>query len=99
MPNREIDGDNECFGMVFLEAAACGKAAIGGRDGGTGAAVVDGVTGFRVDGRSLDDITCTLARTLGQAGLAEQLGANGCSRARAEFTWERVAEKTLAAAR
>ncbi len=99
MPNREIDGDNEGFGMVFLEAAACGKAAIAGRDGGTGAAVVDGATGFRVDGRSLDDIACALVRALGQAGLAEQLGANGCSRARAEFTWERVAEKTLAAAR
>jgi phosphatidylinositol alpha-1,6-mannosyltransferase len=96
MPNREIDGDNEGFGMVFLEAAACGKASIAGRDGGTGAAVVDGMTGIRVDGRSLDAIANALARVLGQRGLAEELGANGYARARAEFAWERVAEKTLA---
>lgn len=95
MPNREIRGDNEGFGMVFLEAAACGKAAIAGRDGGTGAAVIDGVTGFRVDGHSLDDIARALARILKQAELAEELGNNGYARARAEFTWECVAGKTL----
>ena len=99
MPNREIDGDNEGFGMVFLEAAACGKAAIAGRDGGTGAAVVDGVTGFRIDGRSLEQIAGILARVLGHPELAAKLGTNGTLRARAEFAWERVAEKTLAVAR
>jgi len=36
MPNREINGDTEGFGMVFLEAAACGKPAIAGQAGGTG---------------------------------------------------------------
>ena len=30
MPNRDIDGDTEGFGLVFLEAAAAGKAAVGG---------------------------------------------------------------------
>src|SRR5690606_26937298 len=43
MPNREINGDTEGFGMVFIEAAACGKPAIAGNAGGTGAAVVDEV--------------------------------------------------------
>lgn len=32
MPNREIDGDKESFGMVFL-GAACGKPVVTGRDG------------------------------------------------------------------
>ena len=95
MANREIDGDNEGFGMVFLEAAACGKAAIAGRDGGTGAAVIDGVTGFRVDGRSVDDVARALARVLGEPDLAETLGRNGHLRATAEFAWERVADRTL----
>ena len=47
IPNREIDADTEGFGMVFLEAAACGKPTVAGLAGGTGAAVIDGVTGFR----------------------------------------------------
>ena len=53
MPNRDIDGDTEGFGMVFIEAAACGKPAVAGMAGGTGAAVIDGVTGLRVDGASI----------------------------------------------
>lgn len=33
MPNREIHGDTEGFGMVFIEAASCGKPAIAGTAG------------------------------------------------------------------
>lgn len=95
MPNREINGDNEGFGMVFMEAAACRKPVIAGRDGGTGAAVLDGVTGLRVDGSSVDDVAVALALLLGQSGTAEAIGDSGYSRARTEFSWERVAEKTM----
>ena len=48
MPNRDIDGDTEGFGLEFLEVAASGKPAIAGKAGGTGSAVVDGETGLRV---------------------------------------------------
>ena len=53
MPNRDIDGDNEGFGMVFIEAAACGKPSLAGDAGGTGSAVLDEKTGLRIDGTSL----------------------------------------------
>lgn len=98
MPNREIDGDNEGFGMVFLEAAACGKPVLAGRDGGTGSAVVEGVTGYRVDGGSLDDVAGALKRVLADTALACRLGESGHARALEEFSWERVAEKTVALA-
>src|SRR5439155_370299 len=39
----------EGFGIVFLEAAACGLPAVAGRSGGAWEAVEDGVTGFVVD--------------------------------------------------
>jgi phosphatidyl-myo-inositol dimannoside synthase len=58
MPNREINGDNEGFGMVFIEAAACGKPALAGEAGGTGAAVLHGQTGHRVDGSQLKPCCC-----------------------------------------
>lgn len=96
MPNREIDGDTEGFGMVYLEAAACGKPTVAGRAGGTGAAVVDGVTGLRVDGVSVDDVVEALERLLDNPALASELGRNGLARAAREFSWERVAEQTRA---
>ena len=96
MPNREINGDTEGFGMVFIEAAACGKPAVAGKAGGTAAAVVDGVTGLRIDGASLEAVTEGLARLLRDETLAQTLGANGHSRAVANFSWQKVAEATCA---
>ena len=94
MPNREINGDTEGFGMVFLEAAACGKPVVAGQAGGTGAAVLDGQTGYRVDGNEVMLIGTTLAHLLGDRILAKRLGEAGYQRSRSDFSWASVAEKT-----
>ena len=94
MPNREISGDTEGFGMVFIEAAACGKPVVAGRAGGTGAAVVDGDTGLRVNGDMVEDVTCGLQRILNDHGFAARLGHAGLARVTREFSWEQVAQKT-----
>jgi phosphatidylinositol alpha-1,6-mannosyltransferase len=95
MPNREINGDTEGFGMVFLEAAACGRPAIAGTAGGTGAAVIDGETGLRVDGRAVCNVTTQLRRLLADPHLSDRLGHDAYARAKREFSWERVAQRTL----
>ena len=94
MPNREINGDTEGFGMVFIEAAACAKTAVAGMAGGTGAAVVDGVTGLRVDGNEAAAVTSALRQLLDDPLLVRRMGEAGLVRVRAEFSWERVADKT-----
>lgn len=99
MPNREINGDTEGFGMVFIEAAACGKPAIAGQAGGTGAAVEDGVTGFRVDGNSVVNVAAVLSRLLQDNTLGGSMGRQGYERVMREFTWEKVAKKTADLAR
>lgn len=96
MPNREINGDNEGFGMVFLEAAACGKPVIAGRDGGTGDAVVEGYSGWRVNGGSLTEVVSALTDVLTDPERAATMGKQGLVRASTTFAWERVAEKTAA---
>ena len=73
MPNREINGDTEGFGMVFLEANACGKPAIAGMAGGTGGAVLDGKTGFRIDGASVDELTDCISKLLTDQNLSWEL--------------------------
>ena len=94
MPNREINGDTEGFGMVFIEAAACGKPAIAGQAGGTASAVVDEITGLRVDGTTIKSVTDGLRRVLQDGILADKLGRTGLQRVEREFAWERVAVAT-----
>lgn len=94
MPNREINGDNEGFGMVFIEAAACGKPSLAGLAGGTGSAVLHGETGLRVDGTSVDAVAEGLRSLLTQPALTRAWGQRALQRVEREFSWERVAEKT-----
>jgi phosphatidylinositol alpha-1,6-mannosyltransferase len=94
MPNREIDGDTEGFGMVFLEAAACGKPVVAGQAGGTGAAVVDGRTGIRLDGSDSRQVEEGLARLIANRELSKTMGHHALERALAEFSWESVATVT-----
>lgn len=93
MPNRDIAGDTEGFGLVYLEAAACGKAAVAGTAGGTGSAVVDGVTGLRVDGERLGAVAQALARLLSNPEAAEEMGRRGRERVLENFTHERRVEQ------
>lgn len=94
MPNREINGDNEGFGMVFIEAAACGKPSLAGHAGGTGSAVIDGETGLRIEGTRTNAVAIGLARLLTDEG--KRMGRAAIERTQREFSWEKVAEKTAA---
>jgi phosphatidyl-myo-inositol dimannoside synthase len=89
MPNRDIEGDNEGFGLVYLEAACAGKPALAGTAGGTGSAVVDGLTGLRVDGEQLEAIAQALTRLLSNPAEAQQMGLNGRMRVLENFTHQR----------
>lgn len=96
MPNIDVDGDTEGFGMVFLEAAACARPALAGLAGGTGSAVLDGVTGLRVDGRDQHAVSSALRRLLADRSYASALGEAALRRVRAQFDWPRVAAQTAA---
>jgi phosphatidylinositol alpha-1,6-mannosyltransferase len=83
MPNRQLaDGDTEGFGLVFLEANACGKPVIGGRAGGAVEAIHDGVSGLLVDGREVDEIAGAICRVLGDPELERRLQEGGLALAR-----------------
>ncbi|MEZ2345744.1 glycosyltransferase family 4 protein [Terriglobus sp. RCC_193] len=63
-PNRNLNGDTEGFGVVFLEAAACGLPVIGGVAGGTGDAIDHGRNGLLVDSESVSEIADAIALLL-----------------------------------
>jgi phosphatidylinositol alpha-1,6-mannosyltransferase len=85
-PNREIDGDTEGFGIVFLEANACGLPVIGGIAGGTADAIEDGVSGLRVDGDSVQAIADAVYSLVWNRSLRIRLGTQGAERVRRNFT-------------
>jgi len=99
MPNRDIGGDTEGFGLVFLEAASAGKPSLAGVAGGTGSAVVDGVTGVRVDGEDLDAIARDLARLLTNRAEAERMGRKGRERILDFYTHQRRVDQLRSLAR
>ncbi|MDG3065916.1 glycosyltransferase family 4 protein [Thauera mechernichensis] len=96
LANRDIEGDTEGFGIVYIEAAACGKAAIAGRAGGTGSAVLDGVTGLRVETSNLDELQQAICRLLGDSGFRDTMSAAAMERAHAMLSWTAVAQRTSA---
>jgi phosphatidylinositol alpha-1,6-mannosyltransferase len=84
MPNREMpDGDTEGFGLVFLEANACGKPVIGGRAGGAVEAVRDGDNGLLVDGGKPQEIGAAIVRLATDRALSERIAARAIEVARA----------------
>jgi phosphatidylinositol alpha-1,6-mannosyltransferase len=94
MPCRSRWGglEQEGFGIVFLEAAACGVAGVAGASGGSHEAVAHGETGFVVR-RPQDPVAlaAALARLLDDDALCQAMGAAARRRAEELFSYDRLA--------
>lgn len=90
MPSRsrlaglEVEG----LGIVYLEASACGLAVIGGKSGGAPDAVLEGETGYAVDGTSPHDVAVVAIRLLKDPALAKSMGARGRAWIMEEWRWD-----------
>jgi phosphatidyl-myo-inositol dimannoside synthase len=85
--------DLEGFGIVFLEAGACGLPVVGGRSGGIPDAVAEGETGLLVDGTQPDEVAAACVRLLKDRSLARLLGTKSRERVLREFTWDHAAAR------
>ena len=91
--SRDLNGDFEGFGIVYLEAALMSKPVIAGLSGGVADAVIDGKTGLLVDPENPELISQSLNKLLNDEDLAKKLGEQAYRRARAEFNWSLQAKK------
>jgi phosphatidylinositol alpha-1,6-mannosyltransferase len=84
--------EQEGFGIVFLEAAACGVPQVAGRSGGSFEAVESGVTGLVVDDpRDPVAVASALDTLLGDPAAREQMGQAARRRAEADFDYDALA--------
>lgn len=95
MPSRQnLDAcDVEGFGLVYLEASACGKPVVAGRSGGASDAVLDEETGLLVDPNNPLELANALERLITDKDLAETLGRRGRSRLIGKFEWPQIANR------
>jgi D-inositol-3-phosphate glycosyltransferase len=85
-----VPSRSESFGLVALEAAACGTPVVAADVGGLRTLVDDGRTGLRVAGRQPQDYATAIQRLLDDPALAARLGQRAAESASA-YTWTSMA--------
>jgi D-inositol-3-phosphate glycosyltransferase len=84
----------ESFGMVALEAMACGTPVIASKVGGLSFTVQDGITGFHVPERDPEALAAKIGLLLKDHDLRSKLGAQAVQWARC-YSWSKVADRMV----
>jgi phosphatidyl-myo-inositol dimannoside synthase len=80
-----LPSGGEGFGLVYLEAMACGKPVIGGAHGGAPEVIEDGKTGYLVQHGDAAQLATSLEALLSDPALAREMGARGQERVQRGF--------------
>jgi D-inositol-3-phosphate glycosyltransferase len=88
-----VPSHNESFGLVALEAQACGTPVVAAAVGGLRTAVRDGVSGVLVDGHDPRDYATAVRAVLAR----RELLSAGARRHAGLFSWDRTADSLVAA--
>ncbi|MHA7924492.1 MAG: glycosyltransferase family 4 protein [Marinobacter sp.] len=93
LPNRRVGNDDEGFGMVLLEAQACGRPVLAGASGGTRETLEEGVTGIMVDCTVPENIVDAVTDLLRNPEQLDSMGEQGRQHVETRFSWKTLAQK------
>jgi len=96
LPNRQVGWDFEGFGIVLLEAQACGRPVVAGLSGGTAEAMDAGSSGLAVDCSDPEGLTQALTTLLADPVAADRMGAHGRRWVCGRFEWDVAARQASA---
>ena len=85
----------EPFGLINLEAMACGTPVVASAVGGIREVVVHDETGWLVPPADPPALAAAMRAALAQPERAAAFGRAGRQRVESQFSWERIAERTL----
>jgi phosphatidylinositol alpha-1,6-mannosyltransferase len=92
--NRWAGLEQEGFGIVFVEAAACGVPQIAGDSGGAAEAVLDGVTGYvMTNPTDASGLAARIATILDDDSLRVSMAVASRARAESEFEYSVLASR------
>ena len=91
--SREELPDVEGFGLVFLEAAACGLPSVGGRSGGIPEAVDEGKSGWLVNPSNTGEIASTIIDLLQSHPEKLERASEFCLSQARKSSWEQAATR------
>lgn len=95
LPNREVNRDIEGFGMVLVEAQACGKPVVAGDSGGTRETMEVGVTGHIVDCALVDPLAECIAELLLNPLECKAMGVRARQFVQQRFDWTALTEAAM----
>jgi phosphatidyl-myo-inositol dimannoside synthase len=87
LPNRQVGEDIEGFGMVLVEAQACGKPVVAGASGGTAETIRIPETGRVIPCEGSGELAATVVELLGDRPLLDRMGAEARRWAAGHFDW------------
>jgi phosphatidylinositol alpha-1,6-mannosyltransferase len=87
LPNRRIGGDIEGFGMVLLEAQACGRPVLAGDSGGTAETINAPHTGWTLDCTDVTTLSTAVSDLIGDENRRKEMGTAAREWVRAQFAW------------
>ena len=95
LPSATSKMGTEAFGLVLVEAMACGACVMGSSSGGIKEIIKNNINGLIFQERNSGELSAKMIKLLKNQKLRNRLGRNGLAYARQNYKWDKISSKFL----